>query len=188
MSTRMTTPRTYPWASQFGGRPFTFRLLKAEDKELFKKFIRSLPDADNYYLLLDVHKDSAIDAWMHGIESGRTISVIALDGAEMAGYCNLHLTDLAWTRHVGEIRLSVAGKYRGQGLGQALAHEVFMIAKAHGLEKIWIRMPTSQKGGQKVFQGLGFQPEALLADFVKDSSGRTQDLVMMSYDVSGFVN
>jgi ribosomal protein S18 acetylase RimI-like enzyme len=184
----MTTPRTYPWAAQFGGRPVTFRLMKTEDKEVFKKFIRSLPDEDNYYLLLDVHKDSAIDAWMKGIESGRTISVIAMDGDQMAGYCNVHLSELPWTRHVGEIRLSVSGNYRGQGLGQALAQEVFMIAKARGLEKIWARMPTSQKGAQKVFQSLGFQPEALLADFVKDSSGRTQDLVMMSYDVTGFVN
>jgi len=162
--------------------------MKVEDKELFKKFIRSLPDEDNYYLLLDVHKDSAIDAWMHGIESGRTISVIALDNGQMAGYCNLHVNDVAWTRHVGEIRLSVSGNYRGQGLGQTLAHEVFAIAKARGLEKIWARMPVSQKGAQKVFRDLGFQPEALLADFVKDSSGRTQDLVMMSHDVTGFVN
>jgi ribosomal protein S18 acetylase RimI-like enzyme len=184
----MTTPRTYPWASQFGGRQVTFRLMKAEDKELFKKFIRSLPDEDNYFLLLDVHKDGAIDAWMRGIVSGSTISVVALEGDQMAGYCNIHLSELPWTRHVGEIRLSVAGSYRGQGLGQALAREVFLIAKARGLEKIWARMPTSQKGAQKVFEGLGFQPEALLADFVKDSSGRTQDLVMMSYDVTGFVN
>jgi ribosomal protein S18 acetylase RimI-like enzyme len=162
--------------------------MKPEDKELFKKFIRSLPDSDNYYLLLDVHKDSAIDAWMHGIESGRTVSLMALDGDQMAGYCNIHLSELPWTRHVGEIRLSVAGAYRGQGLGQALARDVFLIAKSHGLEKVWARMPVSQKGAQKVFQGLGFQPEALLADFVKDSSGRKQDLVMMSHDVTGFVN
>jgi hypothetical protein len=34
---------------------------------------------------------------------------------------------------------------------------------------------------------LGFSAEALLADFVMDANGRTDDLVIMSYDVTGFV-
>ena len=34
-----------------------FRPMRAEDKELFKSFIRSLPRKDNYCLLIDVHDD-----------------------------------------------------------------------------------------------------------------------------------
>jgi RimJ/RimL family protein N-acetyltransferase len=183
-----TTPRTYPWASQFGGRPVTFRLLRAEDKELFKAFIRSLPAEDNFYLLVDVQKDQAIDEWMRGIEAGRTLSVVALEDNQIAGYCNLHFNDLPWIKHVGEIRMSVSPAHRGRGLGKALANEVFAIAKARGLQKIWARMAASQKSAQNVFESLGFHAEALLADFVKDTSGRTDDLVIMCYDVTGFVN
>jgi len=183
-----TTPRTYPWASQFGGRPVTFRLMRADDKELFKAFIRALPQEDNFYLLLDVQKDAAIDDWMKGIESGRTLSVIALDDNQIVGYCNLHTNELPWIRHVGEIRMSVSPAERGRGLGKALANEVFAIAKARGLQKIWARMAASQRSAQNVFESLGFHAEALLADFVQDSKGRTEDLVIMSYDVTGFVN
>lgn len=183
-----TTPRTYPWASQFGTKSVTFRLLRAEDKELFKSFIRSLPAEDNFYLLVDVQKDSAIETWMHGIQSGRTLSVIAVEENQIVGYCNLHTNETPWIRHVGEIRMSVSPAFRGRGLGQTLANEVFAIARARGLEKIWARMAASQKAAQNVFQGLGFHAEALLADFVKDASGRTEDLVIMSHDVTGFVN
>jgi RimJ/RimL family protein N-acetyltransferase len=183
-----TTPRTYPWASQFGARSVTFRLMRVEDKELFKCFIRSLPPQDNFYLLVDVQKDSAIDNWMRGIESGATLSVIALEDNQIVGYCNLHTNEVAWIRHVGEIRMSVSPAFRGRGLGKTLANEVFAIAKARGLQKIWVRMAASQKAAQNVFESLGFHAEALLADFVKDATGRTEDLVIMSYDVTGFVN
>ena len=40
------TPRTYPWTSEFGGQLVTFRYMCAEDKELFKSFILSLPRKD----------------------------------------------------------------------------------------------------------------------------------------------
>ena len=182
------TTRTYPWESHIGGRPVTFRLMRADDKQLFKDFIRSLPQEDNFYLLLDIRKDRAIDSWMKGIESGQTTSVIALENGRIIGYCNLHTNEVPWIQHVGEIRMSVSPATRGRGLGKTLAKEVFSIARARGLQKIWARMAASQKPAQNVFESLGFHAEALLADFVKDAHGRTEDLVIMSYDVTGFVN
>jgi hypothetical protein len=35
---------------------------------------------------------------------------------------------------------------------------------------------------------LGFQPEALLQDFVIDRSGTSHDMVVMSYDVDGLTD
>ena len=74
-----------------------FRPMQAEDKELFKSFIRSLPRKDNYYLLIDVHDDQAIDCWMEKIRLGQTIGVVATEGSDMIGYCNLKTNGLAWT-------------------------------------------------------------------------------------------
>jgi RimJ/RimL family protein N-acetyltransferase len=156
--------------------------MRGDDRELFRSFIRSLPHRDNFYLMLDVHSDRAIDRWMKGVESGQTVSVIALDGDRMIGYCNLHTNELPWIRHVAELRMSVSSAYRGGGLGTALANEVFTIAQARRLEKIWARMASSQEAAQTVLRSLGFHTEALLADFVKNENGRTEDLVIMSYD------
>ena len=73
-----TTPGTHPRESQFGGRPVIFRSMRAEDKELFRSFIRSLPRKDNFYLMVDVNNDQAIDRWMNRVQSGDIIGVIAL--------------------------------------------------------------------------------------------------------------
>jgi len=180
-------PRTYPWESQFGGRSVSFRLMRYEDKGLFKRFIRSLPAEDNFYLMVDVQSDRAIDEWMKGIESGQTTSVIALENGQIIGYCNLNTNEVPWRRHLAEVRMSVSRAARGRGLGKTLANEAFTIARARGVQKIWARMAASQKGAQNVFESLGFSAEALLADFVMDANGRTDDLVIMSYDVTGFV-
>jgi ribosomal protein S18 acetylase RimI-like enzyme len=78
--------------------------------------------------------------------------------------------------------MSVSAAHRGRGLGRGLATEVFAMARARGLEKIWAQIPASQEAAQSVFQSLGFRTEALLADFVKNADGLTEDLVIMSYD------
>ena len=159
-----------------------FRPMQAEDKELFKSFIRSLPRKDNYYLLIDVHDDQAIDRWMEKVQSGQTIGVVATEGSDMIGYCNLKTTGLAWTAHVGEICISVSAAYRGRGIGKALAEQIFLKARARGLQKIWTRMAISQDAAQHMFMRLGFRTEALLSDFVKNENGLTDALVIMSYD------
>jgi RimJ/RimL family protein N-acetyltransferase len=160
----------------------TFRSLRTEDKELFKSFIRSLPGKDNYYLMVDVHDDQAINRWMKRVESGEIIGVIALEGSQMIGYCNLHANNLPWVRHVGEMRMSVSAAYRGRGVGKALAGEIFSIARARGLKKLWARMAVSQEAAQNVLKRLGFRTEALLSDFVRNDNDLTESLVIMSRD------
>ena len=55
-----------------------------------------------------------------------------------------------------------------------------------GLQKVMVQMTTDQRGARGMVESLGFRPEALLADFVIGRDGRTYDLLIMSYDVTGF--
>lgn len=41
-------------------------------------------------------------------------------------------------------------------------------------------------GARRLFENPGFQIDALPADWAIDRHGKTQDLVLMSYDVSAF--
>ena len=59
---------------------------------------------------------------------------------------------------------------------------MFSIARARGLRKVWGRMAISQDAAQHMFTKLGFRTEAVLSDFVKNESGLTEDLVIMSHD------
>jgi len=180
--------RTYPWTTSVDGVRLTFRLMEPSDREAMLEFARSLPNDDLIFLRTDITEPRTVDAWINYIKAGRTISVIAEDGAKIAGYASIHLNDALWTRHVGELRVLVGRDHRGIGLGKRLTNEAFAIAKDLGLRKITAQMPTEQRGARGVFERLGFRPEALLADHVMSRDGQTHDLLIMSYDVAGFSN
>ena len=78
--------------------------------------------------------------------------------------------------------MSVSAARRGRGIGRALAGEIFSIARARGLQKLWARLAASQEAAQNVFKSLGFRTEALLSDFVKNENGLTEDQVIMSHN------
>jgi RimJ/RimL family protein N-acetyltransferase len=67
-----------------------------------------------------------------------------------------------------------------------LTQEAFANALGLGIEKMVAQMTLDQKGAIATFEGLGFRPEALLRDHVKDREGRTHDLLVLSHDVARF--
>lgn len=56
-----------------------------------------------------------------------------------------------------------------------------------GIEKIIARMTPDQTGARTVFEGLGFRPEGLLRDEVKDRAGKTHDILLMANNVATFL-
>ena len=62
----------------------------------------------------------------------------------------------------------------------------YLSADVTGLKKITAQMTADQKSARATFERIGFRPEALLADHVVDSEGRTHDMLIMSYDIDGF--
>ncbi len=149
-------------------------------------FARSLPPHDLLYLRIDITQAEVVDEWVENLKKGRTVTVLAESEGSMIGYASLHQDEVSWRRHVGEIRLMLKPDLRGIGLGKLMANEIFAIGKDVGLQKIMVQMTTDQRGARGMVEGLGFRPEALLADFVMARDGETHDLLIMSYDVSGF--
>ena len=72
---------------------------------------------------------------------------------------------------------------RGKGLGRVLTEAIFAQALEHGIEKMVAQMTIDQKGAIATFEELGFRPEALLRDHVKDRYGEKHDLLVYSHDV-----
>ncbi len=178
--------RTYPRQTTVQGLEFTLRLLEPSDRDELLAFARSLPDHDLLFLRMDITDPKRIDEWVANMKKGRIITVLVESEGKLVGYALLHRDVVSWQRHVGEIRVMLKPELRGFGLGKIMADEVFSIAKDMGLQKMMVRMTTDQRGARGMVEALGFRPEALLADFVMDRDGRTHDLLIMSYDVTGF--
>lgn len=180
-----TKKSTYPWTTKIKGRTITLRLMAPTDRDAVLAFAQSLPEEDLLFLPIDISHPKVVDGWMRSIGSGRTTTIVAEENGHLIGMGTLVRSETTWARHIGNMRLLVSPNARGIGLGSVLANEVFTQAQAMGLQKIVAQMAADERGAIAVFEKLGFRAEALLTDYVMDRNGRTHDLIVMSYDVTG---
>ncbi len=178
--------RAYPETRRIGGREVTLRYMDAGDKEAMLSFARALPEHDLLFLRRDITQPEAVDSWIRDIKAERITTVLAVVDSDLVGYGTIHRNELRWSAHVAELRVMVAESLRGRGLGQVLTQEAFAIALASGIEKIVAQMTLDQKGAIATFEGIGFRPEALLRDQVKDRDGNKHDLLVLMHEVAKF--
>ncbi len=185
MASQTTKKRTYPWKTKVDEKSVTLRLMTAEDKDAVLNFARLLPEDDLLFLSFDITDEDFVEAWAKRVETGKWHTILVEIDGNLVGHGSLMRTDQVWSRHLGEIILLLSPEVRGKGLGNILAGEIFGKAEELKLQKVVARMAAEQKGAIQVFEKLGFNAEALLADYVIDRNDKTHDLIAMSYDVSG---
>jgi len=187
MAEQIKTNRPYPIQIKLrDGRSATLRLMQPDDLDKIVDFARNLPADDLLFLRTDITDRNVVKQWIDNIKNGHTITLLAEVDGELCAYASVHLDQARWTRHIGEIRVIASSRYRGAGLGRRLVAEIFDLARSLGLKKITAQMTTDQAAARAAFERLGFQVEAMLADWVEDRRGRSRDLLVMTHDVTGF--
>ena len=182
--TSLSSDARYPAAGAIGGRRVTLRLMIGDDGEAMLTFARSLPEHDLLFLRRDITKPDQVELWLGRIRAGVATSLLLIDeGGDIAGYATVDQNDLPWSQHVAELRVLVGPALRGRGVGRLLTEEAFRIGLGMGVDKLIGQMTVDQHQAIAVFRSLGFQPEALLRDHVKDRQGEKHDLVILSHDV-----
>ena len=168
---------------QCGDRVYELRRLRPEDRDDIVSLARGLPEIDLQFLRSDLTDPDVVERWIHDADTGSRFTTLAYYEDDLIGYGSLNLRDLQWMSHLGEIRVIIAEDHRRCGLGHVLTERVFETARELGLLKLVAQMTREQIGARRVFERLGFSPEALLTDWVIDRSGRTRDMMIMSYDL-----
>jgi L-amino acid N-acyltransferase YncA len=186
MGTGIIAASHYPWCAKVAGTQATFRIMELEDREKVLQFVYSLPDQDLFCLVDDARDTSGMNHWTEGIRDNFVTTIVAENSDRIIGLGTLETGHVQWTRHLGELSVMVSPDLRGRGLGKLLAKAVFAVAQESELRRILVRVTSTQTTARRLFQHLGFRIEAILADCVIDNKGRTQDLLVMSYDVTGF--
>ncbi len=176
----------YPRQITCGTNRFTLTRMAATDEPAVLTFARSLPPHDLLFMPRDISQPKVLTAWVREIHSGTIHSLIAWKGDEVVGCTGVVRDPHSWSQHVGDLRVVLSPRVRDQGLGRALVQESFLMALGLGLEKLVAHMTADQKGAIGVFEGLGFRPEALLRDHVRDPAGIKHDIVILSHDVAQF--
>lgn len=166
------------------GSSVEISLAGAADGPALLEFYRSLSDEDRLVLKDDVTTPGWLARFLAKLETGAATSLVARAEGRICGEATLHRNLHGWSRHVGEIRLSVASDRRGKGLGYALAAGIVKLAIDLGLEKMVAQLVESQTAARKTFERLGFRQEAELARQVTDIRGAKRDLLIYANDVS----
>lgn len=150
------------------------RQLEPGDRAAVERFVAGVPEADRTFF----KEDADAEAWTRPGPA----RAVAIDGGAVVGY--LAVVPLhGWSGHVGEVRVIVAPAHRGRGIGRALARRAVLEAAELGLRKMVVEVIADQEATVAMFRALGFDPEALLTDHVRDGSGELRDLMILAHSV-----
>jgi ribosomal protein S18 acetylase RimI-like enzyme len=157
------------------------RPLEAGDETAVDLFLDRIPEGDRTFFKEDVSDPAVRAAWFRP----GTARLLAVEGDTVVGY--VAVVPLAgWSRHVGELRVVVDPARRGLGIGQALTRRAMLEALTLGLTKMVIEVRADHESRIEMFRALGFVPEALLADHVRDHAGGVHDLMMLAHSVEAW--
>jgi len=154
------------------------RELQPGDRDAVERFVERVPEGDRTFFKEDVEAPGVLDAWTRP----GTARAVAVEDGEVIGYVAvvpLH----GWSSHVGEVRVIVDPDRRGRGIGRALARRAVLDAVELELRKMVVEVVADQEPTIAMFRSLGFDPEALLTDQVRDRSGALRDLMILAHSV-----
>ncbi len=140
-------------------------------------FFDRLTDGDLTFFKEPVAGERTVRGWL---ADDRGTRLLALDGDEVVGYAAV-IEGVGWSSHVGELRLVIDPNRRRHGLGRQLAAAALQAALEAGLSKVVVEAVATQEGTIALFTKLGFVPEALLEDHVRDASGTLDDLIVLAH-------
>lgn len=161
------------------GKKVVIRNLVLKDLDKLMALYRSLPPEDRKYLRVDVTNREIVTQRIKLADSEYIHRIVALYKDRIVADGALELSGEEWRKHQGEIRVIVARPFRRLGLGMVMMKELYFLAAEKGVETVVAKMMRPQKAAQIICRKLGFHEEALLPDYVKDLSGKTQDLLIM---------
>lgn len=156
------------------------RALDAGCREELEAFLRRVPEGDRTSFAEDVLAPGVVGQWLADERGRRGVAVVA-DGG-VVGYVAV-LPLIGWSSHVGSLRVVVDPDCRGQGLGRDLARHGLLASLALGLTKTVVEVVADAAPAIGMFQAIGFEPEALLRDHVRDRAGALHDLVVLAHAV-----
>jgi len=138
-------------------------------------FFERIPEGDRTFFKEPVTGAATVEGWL----SDGSTRLLAVDGDDVVGYAAV-IPGVGWSSHVGELRLVVDPNRRREGLGAALAKAALAAALTGGRSKVVVEAIATQDATIALFAGLGFQPEALLVDHVRDAGGELHDLMVLA--------
>lgn len=167
------------------GTRVILRPMVKEDRDKLLEFFQGMDETDLLFLRSPVRDPAVIDHWANNIDYNRVYPLVAEVQGRIVGDATLHMRQVGWKRHLGNVRVAVAKDYQNKGLGSLLINELVELAGEFGLEKLVAEIHLQAQGALAAFKRAGFSVKAVFEDLVKDLTGRSGDLIVMVCDIQG---
>lgn len=154
------------------------RRLRPNDRSAWLRFVADIPCGDERFFQEDLADTSNVQRWT--TDSGW---LVAVEDDHIAGTISA-LPGRGWSSHVAELRLIVGSSYRRRGIGRELAHRGLINALELGCTHLYVEVVAEQAPLISMFKSLGFRPEAILGDFVRDGAGQLHDLMLLTHNAA----
>jgi ribosomal protein S18 acetylase RimI-like enzyme len=151
--------------------------LAPEVAEPLRRFFQRVPEEDQRFFAEDVFAPGVVEGWLADSQGSRAVAV---DDGEVRGYVAV-LPLVGWSSHVGSVRVVVDPAVRGRGIGRELARTALVTGVEKGLTKLVVEVVADAVATVGLFESLGYEPEALLRDHVRDRAGELRDLLVLAH-------
>ncbi len=156
--------------------------MTVDDVAAFADFVAQVPEGERRFLKDDLAGRADADQAPGVVAREKWARrLLAVDGqGHVAGFAGA-FPGGGWSSHVAELRVLVSEHFRRRGVGRALARAALVEALDMGCTHAYVEVISEQEALVGMFQDLGFEPEALLADFVRDAGGDLHDLMLLTH-------
>jgi N-acetylglutamate synthase-like GNAT family acetyltransferase len=149
------------------GFEFTLRPMTLGDGDKLYRFFISLPESDRRYLRNKTVDRILIENWCRNLDYDKVLPILAEKQDVLIANGTLHRQTHGWSKHIGELRMTIASEYQQRGIGNILTKEITDLAREVGLERLMARVVTSRDYVINLFELNGFKQIATLKNFVK---------------------
>jgi len=149
------------------GFDFTLRPMVQFDEDKLYRFFMSLPESDRRYLRNKTVDRILIENWCRNLDYDQVLPILAEKQDVLIANGTLHRQIHGWSKHIGEIRMTIASEYQQRGIGNILTKEITCLARKVSLERLMARVVKSRDYVINLFELNGFKQIATLKNFVK---------------------
>jgi L-amino acid N-acyltransferase YncA len=168
------------------GTEVTVRKLTLNDLDRLMKFYGDLPQNDRKYFRVDVTKRDVVAQRIKQTRLGNFFRLVALRNDEIIADGNLELSAEEWRKDQGELRVIVSKDFQHRGLGTIMLRELYDLAAQKNVKNVIVRIMRPQKAARAICHKLGLREETVIPDYVRDISGKKQDMIIMKGDMEEF--
>lgn len=168
------------------GSEIVIRSMTMKDLEPLLDFFNGLPQNERRYFRVDVTDKDVMTQRIKQMKTGPLVRLIAQVDNKVVATGLLELSEEEWRKHQCELRTIVDPSMRHKGLGTVMLRELYLLAVEKKVERVVVRIMRPQRAARAICHKLGLREEVVLPDYVKDTTGKKQDLIIMTGEMKEF--